>query len=137
VLIDAHLRYIRSHSDQGPPLKRKKTGVSSRAGKNKNDGKKPIEQYEHKDKKRANIPPVGLVTPETDPIAPERGKPPAKQYQYDPHLDPQLVWAGKAVETFVHSDRLSITPNLFAISSSIVTGSRAPELTKSPLSIIR
>ena len=27
---------------------------------------KPIENYEHKDKQRANNPPVGLVTPETD-----------------------------------------------------------------------
>jgi hypothetical protein len=27
---------------------------------------KPIEQYTHKDKDRVNIPPVGLVTPETD-----------------------------------------------------------------------
>jgi adenine-specific DNA-methyltransferase len=33
---------------------------------------------------------VGLVTPKTDP---DQGK---KTYQYDPHLDPQLVWAGKA-----------------------------------------
>ncbi len=52
--------------------------------------KKPIEQYEHKDKERINNPPVGLVTPETDK---ETGK---KKYQYDPHLDPQLVWSGKA-----------------------------------------
>lgn len=52
--------------------------------------KKPIEQYEHKDKERMNNPPVGLVTPETDK---ETGK---KKYHYDPHLDPQLVWAGKA-----------------------------------------
>ena len=29
-------------------------------------GKKPIEQYDHKDKKRVNNPPVGLVTPELD-----------------------------------------------------------------------
>jgi hypothetical protein len=29
-------------------------------------GKKPIEQYEHPDKKRLNNPPVGLVTPATD-----------------------------------------------------------------------
>jgi adenine-specific DNA-methyltransferase len=57
-------------------------------------GKKPIEQYEHKDKKRANIPPVGLVTPENDPPAAPR-----KSYQFDPHLDPQLVWAGKAERT--------------------------------------
>ena len=67
------------------------------SGAKKPKTKKPIEQYEHKDKKRAHIPPVGLVTPETDPIAATPGgRPAAKQYQYDPHLDPQLVWAGKA-----------------------------------------
>jgi hypothetical protein len=32
--------------------------------------KRPIERYEHKDKKRINNPPVGLVTPETDPPLP-------------------------------------------------------------------
>lgn len=55
--------------------------------------KKPIEQYEHKGKKRMNNPPVGLVDARTD--APE-GK---KTYSYDPHLDPQLQWAGKAERT--------------------------------------
>jgi adenine-specific DNA-methyltransferase len=52
--------------------------------------KRPIEQYEHKSKTRINNPPVGLVTPDTDPVVPSR-----KSYDYDPHLDPQLVWAGK------------------------------------------
>ena len=51
--------------------------------------KKPIEQYAHKGKQRANNPPVGLVTPQTDK---ESGR---KTYAYDPHLDPQLIWAGK------------------------------------------
>ncbi len=37
------------------------------ARKKKNDGKRPIESYEHSDKERVNNPPVGLVTPETDP----------------------------------------------------------------------
>jgi adenine-specific DNA-methyltransferase len=55
--------------------------------------KNPIEQYDHKGKKRVNNPPVGLVTPATDK---ESGK---KTYAYDPHLDPQLVWAGKAERT--------------------------------------
>jgi adenine-specific DNA-methyltransferase len=55
--------------------------------------KKPIEQYEHTHETRVNNPPVGLVKPENDPDA---GK---KIYQYDPHLDPQLVWAGKAEHT--------------------------------------
>jgi len=55
--------------------------------------KKPIEQYDHKGKERCNNPPVGLVTPDTDK---EGGK---KTYAYDPHLDPSLVWAGKAEHT--------------------------------------
>src|SRR5271169_1622440 len=56
--------------------------------------KRAIEQYDHKGKKRVNNPPVGLVTPETDPLVTSR-----KTYAYDPHLDPQLVWAGKAEHT--------------------------------------
>src|SRR4051812_13385548 len=55
--------------------------------------KKPIEQYDHKGATRLNNPPVGLVTPETDKDGAR------KQYQYDPHLDPQLQWAGKAERT--------------------------------------
>jgi hypothetical protein len=39
--------------------------------------KRPIERYEHSDKKRINNPPVGLVTPETDPVAPTH-----KTYDY-------------------------------------------------------
>ena len=55
--------------------------------------KRPIESYDHRDKERLNNPPVGLVTPDTDRDA---GK---KTYAYDPHLDPQLQWAGKAEHT--------------------------------------
>jgi adenine-specific DNA-methyltransferase len=69
--------------------RRKKTAPKAE----KTSGRKPIEQYEHSDKKRKNNPPVGLVTPQTDR---ESGK---KTYAYDPHLDPQLVWAGKAEHT--------------------------------------
>lgn len=71
--------------------------------------KRPIERYEHTDKKRANNPPVGLVTPETDPVTPTHKvydyvQPvptvrPGKELDYDPHLDPQLVWAGKKEHT--------------------------------------
>lgn len=55
---------------------------------------KLFEQYEHKDKKRLNNPPVGLVDAHTD-----NGGQKKKTYQYDPHLDPQLQWAGKAEHT--------------------------------------
>jgi adenine-specific DNA-methyltransferase len=60
----------------------------------KTTDQKPIEQYEHKDKHRLNNPPVGLVDAHTD-----NGGLKKKTYQYDPHLDPQLVWAGKAEHT--------------------------------------
>ena len=46
--------------------------------------KKQIDQYDHKEASRANNPPVGLVTPETDRDA---GK---KTYAYDSHIDPAL-----------------------------------------------
>jgi adenine-specific DNA-methyltransferase len=71
--------------------------------------KRPIERYEHSDKTRINNPPVGLVTLETDPVAPTHKTydyvvpvPSVKSHQeldYDPHLDPQLVWAGKKEHT--------------------------------------
>ncbi len=52
-----------------------------------------IETYAHADKERVNNPPVGLVTPDTDRDA---GR---KTYAHDPHLGPQLSWAGKAEHT--------------------------------------
>src|SRR3989475_12800669 len=77
-------------------------------GKDEKQSKRPIERYKHKDKKRINNPPVGLVTPETDPVAPTHKTydyvapvPSVKARQeldYDPHLDPQLVWAGRSEE---------------------------------------
>src|SRR5436305_14503222 len=55
--------------------------------------KKRIEQYEHKGKTRVNNPEVGLVDAALEPPEPK------KTYEYDPHLDPQLHWAGKAERT--------------------------------------
>lgn len=48
-----------------------------------------IEAYTHDDKKRTNNPPVGMAQHDK---AEER----VKTYQFDPHLDPTLQWAGKA-----------------------------------------
>jgi len=79
-------------------------------GRTRNKGtahpkKRAIDRYEHTGKKRINNPPVGLVTPETDPLLPTHkiydyiepvpSVKPGKDLDYDPHLDPQLVWAGK------------------------------------------
>jgi adenine-specific DNA-methyltransferase len=65
------------------------------ARKKNAETKRPIESYEHRDKQRVNNPPVGLVTPESDPDTGQK----KRTYVYDPHLDPQLVWAGKAEHT--------------------------------------
>jgi adenine-specific DNA-methyltransferase len=85
-------------------------GKNGGNGRTRNSGtahpkKRAIDRYEHTDKKRMNNPPVGLVTPETDPplpthkiydyIEPVPTVKPGKNLDYDPHLDPQLVWAGK------------------------------------------
>jgi adenine-specific DNA-methyltransferase len=59
-----------------------------------NSTQKPIEQYEHKDKERLNNPPVGLVDAHTD-----NGGYKKKTYEYDPHIAPQLQWAGKTEHT--------------------------------------
>lgn len=60
----------------------------------KRQTKKQIEQYEYSKDERANLPHVGLVTPDSDPDTGEK-----KKYSYDPHLDPQLQWAGKTEHT--------------------------------------
>jgi adenine-specific DNA-methyltransferase len=63
---------------------------------------KEVGQYTHDDKDRVNNPPVGLVTPDTDKDADK------KSYEYDPHLDPQLQWAGKAEHTSFAIDTVSL-----------------------------
>ena len=58
--------------------------------------------YRHDEAKRKNNPPAGLV---------EFDKPPPrkkKDYAYDPHLDPQLQWAGKAEHTSFEVDTVSL-----------------------------
>ncbi len=56
----------------------------------KKDAPSPIEAYLHTKEERLNNPPVGMVDPDTDPDGAQ------KTYSYDPHIDPQLQWAGKA-----------------------------------------
>ena len=48
-----------------------------------------VRDYRH-DEKRKNNPPIGMVSYE-----PKISEPKTRHYAYDPHLSPQLVWAGK------------------------------------------
>ena len=72
-------------------------------GKSKSKkSKRSIESYQHADKERANNPPVGLVTPDTDPDES------TNSYAFDPHLDPRLQWAGKAEHSLFQMPTVSL-----------------------------
>ena len=59
------------------------------AGSNANG----VKDFRHDSARRKNNPPAGIAP--TYEVR-ERGP---RQYAYDPHLDPQLQWAGKAEHT--------------------------------------
>ncbi len=71
------------------PARKKTTSPASAAG-----GKRPIVQYTHDTESRVNNPPVGLVDAASDSNAAR-----STTWAYDPHLDPQLQWAGKTERT--------------------------------------
>ncbi|MBI2449625.1 site-specific DNA-methyltransferase [Candidatus Pacearchaeota archaeon] len=73
-----------------------------KTGKRKIYEKIEVKQYTYQNEKRANNPPVGLVTAETDHL---NGQ---KKYQYDPHIDPQLQWAGKTEGQSFNVDTVSL-----------------------------
>jgi adenine-specific DNA-methyltransferase len=60
-----------------------------------------VGDYRHPEAHRTNIPEAGLAT--QDRSVAER-----VTYQYDPHLDPELVWAGKAEHTTFEVDTVSL-----------------------------
>jgi len=96
----------------------------------KGEGKHPIESYEHRDKQRVNNPPAGLVTPWTDP---DTGK--KKTYAYDPHLDPQLQWAGKAEHTSFEVPTVSLHVHERIDPRTIIEATRKKEDKSGPLQL--
>jgi adenine-specific DNA-methyltransferase len=67
----------------------------------RSSGGEPTGDYRH-DATRKNNPPAGLIDLEKPPPQPTR------RYGYDPHLDPQLHWAGKAEHTSFEVDTVSL-----------------------------
>jgi adenine-specific DNA-methyltransferase len=49
---------------------------------------KAVQDYRHEEATRLNNPPAGLAWQDTD-------QPRKHRFEYDPHLDPELIWAGK------------------------------------------
>lgn len=63
--------------------------------------KTEVKDYRHEEAKRKNNPDVGLAVF-------EKKQPLKKTYSYDPHKDPQLVWAGKAERLSFDVDTVSL-----------------------------
>lgn len=61
-----------------------------------------IASYTHDGDTRVNNPPIGLVNADSDNTESK------KTYSYDPHLDPELVWSGKAERTSFEVDTVSL-----------------------------
>ena len=82
-------------------------------------GKRPIVQYTHDAETRVNNPPVGLVDSASDAPVPRE-----KTYAYDPHLDPQLAWAGKAERTSFEVPTVSLHVHECILNRSILEAVR-------------
>jgi hypothetical protein len=86
-----------------------KEETGGRLGKASTSAKKQIEAYTHSDERWSNNPPVGLVTPATDPP-----DPPKKTRQYDPHLDPHQRRSGQAGIDQGVNDSMPTTSHMLA-----------------------
>ncbi len=98
----------------------------------KNQGRN-ISQYDHRDKDRINNPHVGLVNEKTDP---DYGQV-KKSYHYDPHLDPQLQWAGKAEHTSFEVPTVSLHVHERIDPKTIIESARAEKDTDGQLSLFQ
>jgi adenine-specific DNA-methyltransferase len=75
--------------------------MAARRGRASGDQMIPVEDYEHSSARRTNNPPVGLAHLDRDET-------PLHTLAYDPHFDPQLVWAGKSERSIVNVPAPSI-----------------------------
>lgn len=85
----------------------------------------PVEDYEHGEAKRTNNPPSGLAHLDRDET-------PVKTLAYDPHLDPQLTWAGKVERTEVEVPAPSIHVHE-ELSAQKIVGSVRKQRLQQPL----
>jgi adenine-specific DNA-methyltransferase len=81
-----------------------------------------VGDYRHDETKRKNIPPAGIA-PTYEGVRQRE----AKTYAYDPHLDPQLVWAGKAEHTSFEVDVVSLHIHERASTRAILEAVKRPE----------
>jgi adenine-specific DNA-methyltransferase len=81
---------------------------------------KQVEDYRHDEAQRLNNPEAGLARYETE-------RPSKRRYEYDPRMDPQLQWAGKAERTSLEVDAVSIHVHERLSTEAIVNTLRKEE----------
>jgi adenine-specific DNA-methyltransferase len=80
--------------------RRARVGRNTKKGTGNGKAAEKVKDYRHEEK-RPNNPPAGLATY-------DRTLPSRKIYDYDPHLDPQLVWAGKKEHTSFEVENVAL-----------------------------
>ena len=80
-----------------------------------------VGDYRHEEARRKNNPPAGIAP--TYEVQERRTIP----YEYDPHLDPQLVWAGKAEHTSFEVDVVSLHIHERISTRAILEAVKKPE----------
>ena len=80
-----------------------------------------VGDYRHSDASRTNIPEAGLATQDRTPTD-------RVTYAYDPHLDPQLVWAGKAEHASFDVDTVSLHIHERASTAAILRAVRREDV---------
>ncbi|MGH7483697.1 MAG: hypothetical protein ACRELV_16235, partial [Longimicrobiales bacterium] len=80
---------------KAPSKRRRKAAISRPADEDR------VDDYRHEAASRLNVPEAGIATQ-------DRSVAEKVTYEYDPHLDPQLVWAGKAEHTSFDVDTVSL-----------------------------
>lgn len=89
--------------------------------KRKEEKGKDVGDYRHDEAKRKNNPPAGIA-----PTYEVRERQ-STSYSYDPHLDPQLIWAGKAEHTSFEVDVVSLHIHERISTRAILEAVKKPE----------
>lgn len=80
-----------------------------------------VRDFRHAEARRKNNPPAGIAS--TYEVRERQ----TTSYSYDPHLDPQLVWAGKAEHTSFDVDVVSLHIHERVSTRAILEAVRKPE----------
>lgn len=89
--------------------------------KKRPDAANPVGDFRHGEARRTNNPPAGLA-----PTFEVRQRE-VTRFQYDPHLDPQLVWAGKAEHTSFEVDVVPLHIHERISTKAILRAVRRPQ----------